>query len=62
MSPPSPGTLWRHLAPEEEGHGPLVVDGHIIPNGTKVGVNTYSLHHNEVSSTPYSMIRFLFRG
>ncbi|KAI1413499.1 cytochrome P450 [Hypoxylon sp. FL1857] len=47
MSPPSPGTLWRQLAPEEEGGKPFVVDGHIIPNGTKVGVNTYSLHHNE---------------
>ncbi|KAI1774678.1 cytochrome P450 [Hypoxylon cercidicola] len=47
MSPPTPGTLWRHLAPEEEGCGPFVVDGHIIPNGTKVGVNIYSLHHNE---------------
>ncbi|KAI2609364.1 cytochrome P450 [Hypoxylon fragiforme] len=47
MSPPTPGTLWRHLAPEEEGRGPFVVDGHVIPKGTKVGVNTYSLHHNE---------------
>ncbi|KAI1079120.1 cytochrome P450 [Whalleya microplaca] len=47
MSPPSPGTLWRHLAPEEEENGPFVVDGHVIPNGTKVGVNIYSLHHNE---------------
>lgn len=50
MSPPVPGTLWRHLAPEEEVAGPLIVDGHIIPNGTKVGVNIYSLHHNEVGS------------
>ncbi|KAI1139269.1 cytochrome P450 [Hypoxylon sp. FL0543] len=47
MSPPSPGTLWRELAPEEEGGKPFVVDGHIIPHGTKVGVNTYSLHHND---------------
>ncbi|KAI2465979.1 cytochrome P450 [Annulohypoxylon bovei var. microspora] len=47
MSPPSPGTLWRHLAPEEEGGRPFIVDGHVIPKGTKVGVNTYSLHHNE---------------
>lgn len=62
MSPPTPGTLWRHLAPEEEGRGPFVVDGHVIPKGTKVGVNTYSLHHNEVSTTPRSTIRLLFNG
>ncbi|KAI0470597.1 cytochrome P450 [Xylariaceae sp. FL0804] len=47
MSPPVPGTLWRCLPPEEEGTAPFVVDGHIISPGTKVGVNTYSLHHNE---------------
>ncbi|KAI1635000.1 cytochrome P450 [Biscogniauxia mediterranea] len=47
MSPPTPGTLWRQLAPEEEGNGPFIVDGHVIPSGTKVGVNIYSLHHNE---------------
>lgn len=62
MSPPTPGTLWRHLAPEEEGRGPFVVDGHVIPNGTMVGVNAYSLHHNEVSATPCPMIRLFFRG
>lgn len=50
MSPPAPGTLWRHLAPEEEAAGPFIVDGHVIPNGTKVGVNIYSLHHNEVGT------------
>ncbi|KAI0476348.1 cytochrome P450 [Xylariaceae sp. FL0804] len=48
MSPPLPGTLWRELAPDDaEGHGPWVVDGHVVPPGTKVGVNTYALHHNE---------------
>ncbi|KAI1088516.1 cytochrome P450 [Rostrohypoxylon terebratum] len=47
MSPPSPGTLWRCLAPEEEDGRPFVVDGYVIPKGTKVGVNAYSLHHNE---------------
>ncbi|KAF3023522.1 hypothetical protein E8E14_008136 [Neopestalotiopsis sp. 37M] len=35
MSPPVPGTLWRQLAPEEEAAGPLIVDGHVIPAGTK---------------------------
>lgn len=58
MSPPTPGTLWRQLAPEEEGRGPFVVDGHVIPKGTKVGVNTYSLHHNEVSTIPLLAIQF----
>ncbi|KAK9444725.1 Cytochrome P450 [Metarhizium brunneum] len=48
MSPAIPGTLWR-----EEVSGPgaearkLVVDGHVIPRGVHVGVNTYSLLHNE---------------
>ncbi|KAI0545493.1 cytochrome P450 [Xylaria curta] len=47
MSSPVSGTLWRELAKEEEGKGPWTVDGHIIPHGTQVGVNIYSLHHNE---------------
>ncbi|KAI1145539.1 cytochrome P450 [Nemania diffusa] len=47
MSPPVPGTLWRRLAPDEEKNGPLVIDGHVIPPGTNVGINIYSLHHNE---------------
>lgn len=45
MSPPLPGTLWRELA--EASGEPWIIDGHIIPPGTKVGVNIYSLHHNE---------------
>ncbi|KAI0206084.1 cytochrome P450 [Astrocystis sublimbata] len=47
LCPPAPGTLWRQLAPEEEGNGPLIVDGNVIPKGTAVGVNVYALHHNE---------------
>ncbi|KAI0117814.1 cytochrome P450 [Nemania sp. FL0031] len=47
MSSPVSGTLWRELAKEEEAKGPWTVDGHIIPHGTQVGVNIYSLHHNE---------------
>lgn len=41
---PAPGTLWRelHLGDNE----PFIIDGHIIPKGTLVGVNTYSVHHN----------------
>lgn len=45
LSPPLPGTLWRELA--EDSDEPWVIDGHIIPPGTKVGVNIYSLHHND---------------
>lgn len=26
---------------------PMIVDGHVIPPGTQVGVSIYSLHHNE---------------
>ncbi|KAH9908627.1 cytochrome P450 [Xylariomycetidae sp. FL2044] len=47
MSPPIPGTLWRQLAPEENNGAPLIVDGHVIPRDTYVGVNTYSIHHHE---------------
>ncbi|KAI0812084.1 cytochrome P450 [Xylaria sp. FL0064] len=34
------------LYPDEQGK-PFVVDGHVIPPGTQVGVNIYALHHNE---------------
>ncbi|KAI1264039.1 cytochrome P450 [Xylariaceae sp. FL1019] len=44
LSPPAPGVLWREQATPG---APLVVDGHVIPDGTMVGVNIYSLHHNE---------------
>ncbi|KAI1389601.1 cytochrome P450 [Hypoxylon trugodes] len=46
MSPPIGGTLWRQLAKGEDDK-PFVVDGHIIPEGTHVGVNVYSIYHNE---------------
>lgn len=48
MSPPTAGTLWRQQVVNHGGESePLVIDGHIIPPGTQIGVNTYSLHHNE---------------
>ncbi|RYP29952.1 hypothetical protein DL767_006485 [Monosporascus sp. MG133] len=62
MSPPAPGILWRELAPEESGDQSFIVDGHVIPDGTLVGVNTYSLHHNEEyfpNSFTYSPERWL---
>ncbi|KAI1320140.1 cytochrome P450 [Xylariaceae sp. FL0255] len=43
MSPPVPCTLWREAASNDQ---PLTVGGHVIPPGTQVGVNIYSLHHN----------------
>ncbi|KAH9903769.1 cytochrome P450 [Xylariomycetidae sp. FL2044] len=46
MSPPVPGTLWRELA-AGDGNSPLMIDDHVIYPGTQVGVNIYSLHHNE---------------
>ncbi|KAI0836926.1 benzoate 4-monooxygenase cytochrome P450 [Hypoxylon sp. FL0890] len=45
MSPPVSGTLWRERLSEEPGK-PFIVDGHVIPPGTQVGVNIYSIHHN----------------
>lgn len=49
MSPSSIGTLWRQqdlALPSEQGRL-LVVDGHVVPRGTMVGVSLYSLLHNE---------------
>lgn len=47
IAPPSIGTLWRQqdltLAPGERK--PFVVDGHVIPPGTMVGISPYSLLH-----------------
>ncbi|OTA62649.1 cytochrome P450 [Hypoxylon sp. EC38] len=47
MSPPAPGTLWREQYPDDKNSGPLIIDGHLIPSKTQVGVNIYTLHHNE---------------
>ncbi|KAI2613242.1 cytochrome P450 [Hypoxylon sp. NC1633] len=46
MSPPTPSTPWRQLAPDEKDDV-LVIDGIPVPKGVSVGVNIYSLHHNE---------------
>lgn len=48
MAPPSLATLWREQAADDpqRGAGPVVIDGHVIPPGTQVGVNLYALHHN----------------
>ncbi|KAH8646938.1 cytochrome P450 monooxygenase-like protein, partial [Tricladium varicosporioides] len=47
ISPPAAGILWRDLAPNEDKDQQFIVDGYVIPRGTTVGLNTYSLHHNE---------------
>lgn len=45
MTPPVSGTLWREH--DQKDKEPFVVDGHVIPPGTQVGVSIYCLHHNE---------------
>lgn len=47
MSPPASGTLWREISTTDTSPEPWVVDGHVIPPGVQVGVNTYATHHNE---------------
>ncbi|KAI1120028.1 cytochrome P450 [Nemania abortiva] len=47
MSPPVSGTLWRELDLDVASSEPLIIDGQVIPAGTHLGVNIYSLHHNE---------------
>jgi cytochrome P450 len=45
ISPPVGTTLWRDVP--RDGAGPVMVDGMAVPEGTKIGVNTYCVHHNE---------------
>lgn len=45
MSPPIPATLWRTQV--QESCEPVIIDGHLVPKGTEIGVNIYALHHNE---------------
>ncbi|KAI0160160.1 cytochrome P450 [Xylariaceae sp. FL1272] len=47
MSPPIAGTLWREPINATDDTSPLIIDGHVIPSGTHIGVNIYALHHNE---------------
>lgn len=48
MSPAIPGTLWREeLSGSADSSKSLVIDGHIIPKGVCVGVNTYCILHNQ---------------
>jgi cytochrome P450 len=45
ISPPGGTTLWRDIPCD--GQGPALIDGHAVPEGTRVGVNIYAIHHNE---------------
>lgn len=56
MNPPVQATLWREFA-TGAGTEHAVIDGHMIPPGTKVGVNIDTIHHNEA----YFPEPFVFR-
>ncbi|KAI1383435.1 cytochrome P450 [Hypoxylon trugodes] len=51
VAPPTTATPWReddvYSATSPKSDGPLVVDGHVIPHRTAVGVSLYSVLHNE---------------
>ena len=47
MSPPSLTALWREQDAADDSGEPFIVDGHVIPRGTQVGVSLYSIMHNE---------------
>ncbi|CAJ2513667.1 Uu.00g017860.m01.CDS01 [Anthostomella pinea] len=45
MSPPAPRTPWRQQSDTDDA--PLIIDGHAVPRGTHIGVNVYSILHND---------------
>lgn len=45
LAPPSLFLSWRELDANEPE--PFIVDGHVVPRGTQVAVNIYSILHNE---------------
>jgi cytochrome P450 len=47
MAPATTITAWREENPKSRSTEPFVVDGHVIPRGTYVGVNSYCLMHSE---------------
>ncbi|KAF3024989.1 hypothetical protein E8E14_013965 [Neopestalotiopsis sp. 37M] len=48
MAPSTTVTAWREEDRKSKSNEPpFVVDGHVIPRGTYVGVNSYCLMHNE---------------
>lgn len=59
MSPSSIGTLWRQqdLALPSQAGKSFVINGHVVPPGTMVGLSPYSLLHNK----KYFPEPFIFR-
>ncbi|KAI0201477.1 cytochrome P450 [Astrocystis sublimbata] len=54
LSPPAPGTLWREQEQDDQSDH-LIIDGHVVPKGTTIGINIYALHHNkEYFPEPFS--------
>ncbi|KAI1811393.1 cytochrome P450 [Poronia punctata] len=54
LSTPAPSPLWREL---EVHQGPFVVDGHVIPPGTEVGVHLWAIMHNpEYFEDPFAFV------
>lgn len=47
INPPSGTTLWRDVPKDATALNPVIIDGHEIPPGTRVGVNIFTIHHNE---------------
>lgn len=45
MSSPGLSVSWREL--DKDAPGPFIVDGHVIPRGTSVGISPYALFHSE---------------
>jgi cytochrome P450 len=43
--------------PVDGNPAPVIIDGHIIPQGSRVGVNIYAIHHNEA----YFLDPFVFK-
>ncbi|KAK8108933.1 hypothetical protein PG984_014734 [Apiospora sp. TS-2023a] len=54
LASPASGTLWRELGADSNTES-YIIDGHVVPRGTVVGVNIYSIHHNpEYFPDPFS--------
>ncbi|KAI1177719.1 cytochrome P450 [Nemania sp. FL0916] len=54
MTPPTLTIPWRQQPETGRSNEPFVVDGHVIPPGTQVGVSLYSLlHHPEYFPDPF---------
>ena len=51
---PLTNIMWRVQDPADDSGKPLIVDGHVIPSGVEIGINLWSLFHNEnIFPDPY---------